>query len=135
MAYLRDPRKFTSLGGKLPKGVLLVGPPGERLLPCGLCWRRRGAACNEACQAIHPILLLGLAKATCGAAALLTAVAVPSAAGTGKTMLARAIAGEAGVPFFYTSGARLRLCGAMLDLHNWPGPHTLAAGRRVIVTS
>ncbi len=50
--FLRNPQKYQRLGGRIPKGVLLVGPPGS-----------------------------------------------------GKTLLARAVAGEADVPFFFLSGS------------------------------
>jgi cell division protease FtsH len=52
ISFLKDPKKFTRLGGRIPKGVLLMGSPG-----------------------------------------------------TGKTLIAKAVAGEAGVPFFSISGS------------------------------
>src|SRR5262249_56663513 len=45
IAFLKDPKKFTKLGGRIPKGVLLVGPPGtgKTLLARGVAGEAGGA--------------------------------------------------------------------------------------------
>jgi hypothetical protein len=89
--YLRDPHKFTALGGKLPK-------VGWRLAAGG-CMGRLAVGGERGCA------VLCLTNPDPPKRAPLQGVLLVGPPGTGKTMLARAIAGEAGVPFFYTSGS------------------------------
>ena len=47
--FLKNPDKYTSLGAKIPKGCLLVGPPGEHTLLCSLVGQR----CNNGLSRLH----------------------------------------------------------------------------------
>src|SRR4028118_1581556 len=89
--FLESPQKFQRLGARIPKGALVVGPPGSRKT------RRARAARHVPAAARRTSPPRGSATRQ---GALL--VRPP---GTGKTLLARAVAGEAGVPFFSISGS------------------------------
>ncbi len=64
--YLKNPKKYTEAGAKIPKGILLVGPPGT-----GIFLTQNNSLNSQ----------------------------------LGKTLLARALAGEAQCTFFYKAGS------------------------------
>ena len=45
--FLRNPDRYTRVGAMVPRGVLMVGPPGHRQDAAGPCGRGRGAACRS----------------------------------------------------------------------------------------
>ena len=96
--FLQAPQKFTRLGAKLPKGALLVGPPGTCALVC-----RRMLCAFQVSSAAASWSFRRLSSAAYRFFARLRRTACITL-GTGKTLIARATAGEAKVPFFSISG-------------------------------
>lgn len=97
--FLKNPGKYKELGAKIPKGALLVGPPGE----CSATRCLRLLECSpDAGQSAHT---MRCAPTAANADRRTSSNPNCPAAGTGKTLLAKATAGEAGVPFLTISGA------------------------------
>ena len=115
--FLKDPSKFQRLGGKIPKGVLMVGPPGtgKTLLARAIAGEAKvpfftisgSDFVDEAKAEVAEIVefLKDPSKFQRLGGKIPKGVLMVGPPGTGKTLLARAIAGEAKVPFFTISGS------------------------------
>lgn len=104
--FLKNPDKYTALGAKIPKGCLLVGPPGTGARSVSEAGPDRMFGWPSvtylflSCSHRFPLFPWVAPSTTMLTAVCTHAPHCPPTQLTGKTLLAKAVAGEAGVPFF-----------------------------------